>query len=74
MQDILILLAHLLATIAKLLGPDGAKAVVSHRVHTALDSYTPSDMSGETANPGTNLSDFRWKSHRLGLYQLPVAA
>jgi hypothetical protein len=34
MLDLLILVAHLLRTVARLLGPGGAKAVVAERVFT----------------------------------------
>ncbi|MEA3275712.1 MAG: integrase core domain-containing protein, partial [Pseudomonadota bacterium] len=45
-----------------------------HRVHTALDGDTPSELSGETLSRRADLCQFRWKSHCRGLYQLPVAA
>ena len=46
----------------------------AHRVHTALDGDTPSEICGETIIRRANLNQFRWKSHCRGLYQLPVAA
>jgi transposase InsO family protein len=42
-----------------------------HRTHSARDGDTP----GESAlHPPPNLTDFAWRSHCGGLYQLPVAA
>jgi transposase InsO family protein len=46
----------------------------AHRVHTALDGNTPSEMSGEKTRHRADLGQFRWKSHCRGLYELPVAA
>ena len=46
----------------------------AHRVHTALDGGTPSEICSETIIRRANLNQFRWKSHCRGLYQLPVAA
>jgi putative transposase len=46
----------------------------AHRVHTALDGTTPSEKSEETISRCADLSQFQWKSHCRGLYQLPVAA
>ena len=45
-----------------------------HRAHAALDGATPSEISGETKSRRADLSQFHWKSHCRGLYQLPVAA
>ena len=46
----------------------------AHRVHTALDGNTPSEIAGETIIRHANLNRFQWKSHCGGLYQLPIAA
>ena len=46
----------------------------SYRVHTALDGDTPSAFPCETTSHCAALSNFHWKSHCRGLYQLPVAA
>ena len=46
----------------------------SHRVHTSLNSDTPSETTGETTSHRADICRFRWKSHCRGLYQLPVAA
>ena len=46
----------------------------THRVHTALDSNTPSEITGGTVIHHANLNRFRWESHCRGLYQLPIAA
>jgi transposase InsO family protein len=46
----------------------------AHRVHTALDGSTPVEMSGRSIVRLADLSQFQWKSHCRGLYQLPVAA
>jgi len=42
----------------------------SHRVHTSLNGDTPSETTSRCAD----LNRFQWKSHCLGLYQLPEAA
>jgi len=46
----------------------------SHRVHTALDNTTLVEMPGKTISCYAELSQFQWKSHCRGLYQLPAAA
>ena len=46
----------------------------AHRVHTALDGDTPTEIGDETIIRRANLNQFLWKSHCRGLYQLPVAA
>ena len=46
----------------------------AHRVHTSLDGNTPSETTGETTSRCADLNQLQWKSHRRGLYQLPVAA
>jgi putative transposase len=46
----------------------------TQRVHTALDDTTPAEMSGRSIIRLADLSQFQWKSHCRGLYQLPVAA
>jgi hypothetical protein len=46
----------------------------SHRIHTALDGDTPSEIAAETVNHRADLGNFNWKSHCRGLYQLPVAS
>ena len=46
----------------------------SHRVHTALDNSTLVEMPGKTISCYAELSQFQWKSHCRGLYQLPAAA
>jgi transposase InsO family protein len=46
----------------------------AHRVHTALDDTTAAEISGRRITRLADLSEFQWKSHCRGLYQLPVAA
>lgn len=46
----------------------------SYRVHTALEGNSPSEVSDKANIHHTYLSNFRWKSHCRGLYQLPVVA
>ncbi len=46
----------------------------AHRVHTALDGNTPSEITSGTVIRHANLNQFRWESHCHGLYQLPIAA
>jgi len=45
----------------------------AHRVHTSLDGNTRSEIAGETTKLLADLNRFQWKTHRRGLYQLPVA-
>ena len=46
------------------------------RAHSSLEMRTPEKMAAETIIVKTvvSLSQYRWKSHYRGLYQLPVAA
>jgi hypothetical protein len=37
-----------------------------HRVHTALDGITPSEMSRKNISHCADLSQFQWKSHCRG--------
>jgi putative transposase len=46
----------------------------AHRVHTSLNGYTPSEISGEASIHRADLHKLRWKSYCRGLYQLPLAA
>jgi transposase InsO family protein len=46
----------------------------TQRVHTSLSADVPSEFSRSTATRSAKLSQFRWKSHCHGLYQLPIAA
>ena len=46
----------------------------THRIHTALDGATPSEISDKSEIRLADLNRFQWKSHCRGLYQLPVAA
>ena len=46
----------------------------SHRVHTALKDTTPSEMPRKPVRRCADLSQYQWKSHCCGLYQLPTAA
>jgi len=46
----------------------------SHRVHTALDSNTPSGITSETAIHRADLNNFQWRSHCRELFQLPATA
>jgi hypothetical protein len=46
----------------------------SSRVHTSLDDDTPSEFSDEASIHHIDPSQYRWKSHCRGLYQLPIAA
>ena len=43
----------------------------AHRTHSARDGDTP---GGSTVQPPPTITDFAWRSHCGGLYQLPVAA
>jgi hypothetical protein len=46
----------------------------THRVHTALDGITASELSGETITHRAALNNLHWKSHCRGLYHLPATA
>ena len=46
----------------------------AHRAHTALDGIVPAEMSGKSIICLADISQFQWKSHCHGLYQLPIAA
>jgi len=46
----------------------------SHRVHTALYDTAPAEMPGKSIICLADISQFQWKSHCHGLYQLPIAA
>ena len=46
----------------------------NHRVHTALDGETPSEIADKTTIHCASLNNFRWKPHCRDLFQLPVAA
>ena len=46
----------------------------NHRVHTALDGETPSEVADKTTIYFASLNNIHWKSHCRDLYQLPVAA
>jgi putative transposase len=46
----------------------------THRIHTALDGATPSEISEKSEIRLADLNRFQWKSHCRGLYKLPVAA
>jgi transposase InsO family protein len=46
----------------------------SHRAHTALDGDTPSEIPSESTKHSADLSNFHWKPHCHGLYQLPAVA
>lgn len=69
MRELLILFAHLLTTIAKLLGPGGAKAIVNDSLLTKQQL-----LIMHRSRRRAELGNFRWESHCRGLYQLPVAA
>ena len=46
----------------------------AHRVHTALDGNTPSEINDETIIRRVTINQFQWKSRCRKLYQLPAAA
>ena len=68
MKDLLLIVAHLLTTLAKLLGPGGVKAIVADSL-LMKQQLLIIDRSRRRAPNGR----FRWKSHCRDLYQLPVA-
>jgi transposase InsO family protein len=53
---------------------DFRKYYNSHRAHTALDGTAPAEMFEKRKIRLADISQFQWKSHCRGLYQLPVAA
>ncbi|MGB5259988.1 MAG: integrase core domain-containing protein [Gammaproteobacteria bacterium] len=46
----------------------------AHRVHTALEGNTPSEITSETSTRRATLNQFCWKAHCRGFFQLPAAA
>lgn len=88
MRDLVILLAHLLMTVARLLGPGSARAVVADSllikqqlllinrsgVHSLLDGDTPGELNGDSVTSQADLRDFCSQTHCRGLYHLAVAA
>jgi len=69
MRELLIFFAHLLTTIAKLLGPAGAKAIVADSLLMKQQLLVM-----HRSRRRAELGNCRWESHCRGLYQLPVAA
>jgi transposase InsO family protein len=45
-----------------------------YRVHRSLAGATPTEKGGGASQPSTSLAHYRWRSHRQGLFELPVAA
>jgi hypothetical protein len=66
MKDLLILLVHLLTTIAKLVGPGGAKAIVADSL--LMIQLLIMNRARRRA------PDLQALAHCRGLYQLPFAA
>ena len=46
----------------------------THRVHTALEGNTPSEITNKTSFSRATLNQFWWETHCHGLFQLPAAA
>ena len=46
----------------------------THRVHSALDGDTPSEITSETVIHRADLNIFQWQSHCSELFHLPAAA
>lgn len=73
MKDLLVLFAHLLTMIAKLLGPGWAKAIVADsllmkpqlclRAYSSLGGDTSAKVAVRTLNLQTTLNNFCWKTH-----------
>ncbi len=88
MKDMLLLLAHLLTTIAKLLRPGGARAIVAdsllmkqqliiinrYRTHQSLGGETPAVVSGDPQLFRANLRNYSWQSHCKDHFQTPITA
>jgi hypothetical protein len=87
MKNLLLMLAHLLATIAKLLGPGGANVINlkkkfeafrtyynHHRTRSSLGGNTRTEGAGGIANLQHKLGECRWQNRCRGRCQLPIAA
>jgi hypothetical protein len=44
------------------------------RVHVSLGGRTPICKTAAAGRSVIDLTDYQWRSHRRGLYQLPAAA
>jgi putative transposase len=45
-----------------------------HRVHRSLAGMTPAEKGGSPSQPSASLGHYRWQSHCLELFELPLAA
>jgi hypothetical protein len=63
MCDLAILFIHLIVAVSRLLHPGGTGAVVAESL--LVKQRRPKHLS---------LTDYRWRSHCRGLFQLPVTA
>jgi hypothetical protein len=45
-----------------------------HRVHQSLCGRTPAERSGKPPATHAVLTDYAWRSHCRGLFQMPIAA
>ncbi len=78
MRDLLILLVHLIATLARLMAPAVcglcrrrvAPFYNVHRAHASLEGRTPV----ATRRAVARLGRYGWQAHCRGLYQTPIAA
>jgi hypothetical protein len=44
------------------------------RVHQGLSGDTPEEKAGGPTPQPAGLENYRWQSHRLGMFELPIAA
>lgn len=70
MKLVIVLLIHLLVTIAKLLRPGGTRAVVAE---TLLLKHQLMVLN-RSRQRASNLERYHWQGHCGGLFQLPIAA
>ena len=69
MKDLLILLIHLVAVLARLAGPGGVRGLVAENLLMKAQLLVLS-----RSRQRANMLEHRWQSHCGGLCQLPVAA
>jgi hypothetical protein len=75
MEDLLVLLPHLLITLARLLGPGGTRAVVAGSVLMEQQLVAITRLRPRVAaTRRADLAYVRWETQRPGPYQPPTAA
>jgi hypothetical protein len=78
MCDLAALVLRLLATVARLAGPEVKLLEFQryydlHRAHAGLDGSSPEAIPAEVA-ARASLRSYRWQPHCRGLHHTPIAA